>query len=400
MNDINLYKNFSIKPLVNFSGTLTKYGGINARDEILKPLSNAICSGINIDELQAKVSNQISQLLNVESGFISSCTSAGICMSISGFMTGDNFELIKILPNTTTFKKNKILILSSHCVDYGHNILQDILITGAKVKIVDDFNDNSLTNLVESIDDSICGALFVVSHHCNENGRISFEIFSQTLKKFNVPILVDLAAEYDLNSYHDLGADITIHSSHKFLGGPTAGIVSGKTKHIRSAYLQNYGLCRPMKIGKESIVGAIVALKTWVDMNQKNRIKLEDKKLKLLFNIINKYDGLIPTISKDPTGNPFSRVKVFVDENKCQYNIFQILWYFSNITPQIAVRQHEITKNIIVLDIRSSSKNDIEYLNQKLDSLFFEKPIIPKNCDYHKIKILNNHNITNWPELF
>ena len=398
-NNINLYENFTLTPLVNFSGTLTKYGGISARNDILRPLTRTICSGFNIDELQAKVSDQISQLLNVESGFISASTSAGICMSIAGFITGDDFELIKILPNTTSIKKNKILILKSHCVDYGHDILQDIYITGAKIKIIDDYSVSSLISLENSIDDSICGALFVVSHHCNKNGKISFDEFYKVLSKYKVPILVDLAAEYNLKRYHDLGADITIHSSHKFLGGPTAGIVSGKKIHIRSAYLQNYGICRPMKIGKESIVGALVALKTWIHMNHTKREKDEKIKLDRLFSEIAKYNGLIPNYSKDPTGNPFQRVEVLVDEQKCPYNIYQILWYFTESSPQIAVRQHEIRNNKFILDVRSSSDQDIDYLIIKLSSLYNDNLTIPKLFNYDDYQIYNNKNINSWPEI-
>ena len=37
-----------------------------------------------------------------------------------------------------------------------------------------------------------------------------------------MPVIVDLAAEYDITGYLEAGADITIHSAHKFLGDATA----------------------------------------------------------------------------------------------------------------------------------------------------------------------------------
>lgn len=57
------------------------------------------------------------------------------------------------------------------------------------------------------------------------------------------------------------GGDLVLYSSHKFLGGPTGGIVAGRKDLVRAAYMQNNGIGRGMKVGKESIVGAIAALK-------------------------------------------------------------------------------------------------------------------------------------------
>ena len=59
-----------------------------------------------------------------------------------------------------------------------------------------------------------------------------------------VPVVADLASEYDLKGFHAAGADIVIYSAHKFLGGPTAGIVGGKKNLVRSTFLQNFGIGR------------------------------------------------------------------------------------------------------------------------------------------------------------
>ena len=53
-----------------------------------------------------------------------------------------------------------------------------------------------------------------------------------------MPVIVDLAAEYDVTGYLKDGADITIHSAHKFLGGATAGIVAGRKSMVRAAFLR------------------------------------------------------------------------------------------------------------------------------------------------------------------
>ena len=60
-----------------------------------------------------------------------------------------------------------------------------------------------------------------------------------------------------------MGADVAVYSAHKFLGGPTAGIVAGEAALVRAAFLQNGGIGRGMKVGKEGMAGAIAALEAW-----------------------------------------------------------------------------------------------------------------------------------------
>ncbi|MCW2308878.1 PLP-dependent aminotransferase family protein [Rhodobium gokarnense] len=76
-------------------------------------------------------------------------------------------------------------------------------------------------------------------------------------------MVVDAASAYDPTSFIAKGADLAIYSGPKFPGGPTSGIVTGRRDLVRAGYLQNVGIGRGMKIGKESIAGAIAALKKW-----------------------------------------------------------------------------------------------------------------------------------------
>src|SRR6185503_14884046 len=102
--------------------------------------------------------------------------------------------------------------------------------------------------------------LYVVSHHTAQSGQIGLRRFVATCHAAGVPVIVDMAAEYDLTGAFALGADLAIWSAHKVLGGPTAGIVAGRRDLVRAAWLQNRGIGRAMKVGKEGIAGAVAAL--------------------------------------------------------------------------------------------------------------------------------------------
>ena len=79
--------------------------------------------------------------------------------------------------------------------------------------------------------------------------------FAQIAHAAGVPVIVDAASEYDLTGMLAAGADLALYSSHKFLGGPTGGIVAGRRDLVRAAFLQNGGIGRGMKVGKEGIAG-------------------------------------------------------------------------------------------------------------------------------------------------
>ena len=96
-----------------------------------------------------------------------------------------------------------------------------------------------------------------------------------------MPVIVDAASEYDLKGFLAAGADLAVYSAHKFLGGPTAGIVAGRKDLVRAAFLQNCGIGRGMKVGKESIAGAMAALEAWAQRDHAAVRALERDHLEL-----------------------------------------------------------------------------------------------------------------------
>ena len=78
-----------------------------------------------------------------------------------------------------------------------------------------------------------------------------------------MPVIVDAAAEPDVRPFLRAGASIVISSGHKAMGAPTSGLLCGRKELIRACYLQNWGIGRAMKVGKEGIAGLMVAVERW-----------------------------------------------------------------------------------------------------------------------------------------
>ena len=72
----------------------------------------------------------------------------------------------------------------------------------------------------------------------------------QVAKKYNIPLIVDAAAEEDLLVYYQDGADLVIYSGAKAIEGPTSGLVIGKHQYVEWVKQQSNGIGRAMKVGK------------------------------------------------------------------------------------------------------------------------------------------------------
>jgi len=90
---------------------------------------------------------------------------------------------------------------------------------------------------------------------------LPFITFLNIAHKKDFPVIVDAAAEYNFSDFISKGVDICTCSGHKFLFGSTSGLIAGKKELIEGCYLQNLGIGRAMKVGKEGIVRLIAALR-------------------------------------------------------------------------------------------------------------------------------------------
>ena len=350
--------------------------------------------------LQAAASRAIAEAMGAEAGFVSACSAAGICMAIAGAMAGDTMQAIERLPDTTGMK-NEVLVQVGHLVNYGHPIEQDIRLTGARVVPVGAVNSATQSQLEGAIGPSTAAALFVVSHHCAPDGQLPIADFVRICHGRGVPVIVDLAAEYDIHSYLEAGADVTIHSAHKFLGGATAGIVAGRKELVRAAFLQNYGIGRPMKVGKEGIAAAIVALQAFAAGDRAAERAALLVPLNHWREALADVAGVVAEIDPDPTGNPFDRLRINVLPD-AGFEAVDLVYALEVGTPPIRVRTHQLSHGSFILDARSLGAGELERVTTRLVAAIEEARLSQaegKTGGVQAWKVRNAQALRNWPDL-
>jgi D-glucosaminate-6-phosphate ammonia-lyase len=338
-----------VRPIINVSGTMTGLGASIVVPQAVEAVAAILSQFVEIDDLQRKASAVIARLCAAEAGFVTASCAAAITISVAGAMTGDDPPAIERLPDATGLK-NEVVILAGHMVSYGAPVEQGIRLAGAKVMPVGQATSAHTYQLEGAINPRTAAAVYVVSHHVVQYGMIPLAEFAAVAHAKGVPVIVDAASEYDLRGFLAAGADLTLYSSHKFLGGPTGGIVAGRKDLVRAAYLQNGGIGRGMKVGKEGIAGTIAALQAWERRDHAAVRAAETRALALWLQTLAGRPGVTATLEPDPTDNPLDRLRLAVDPPAAHITAWDLADRLASGKTPVIVRDHEIEHGYFYMD--------------------------------------------------
>ena len=205
-------------------------------------------------------------------------------------------------------------------------------------------------HLKSALAEGAAAAMYVVSHHTVRENEMPIDVFIALCREYSVPVIVDMASEYDLKGPIALGASAAIYSGHKFLSGATSGIVAGTADLIRTTYLQHRGIGRTMKAGKESVVGAMAALQLWEHRDHSAAKEVEERRVEMWLQRLSKVKGIALSRHEDWTGNPITRVRVTVDPHAAGFHAWEMADRLAGRTPRIVVRDDLVEVKEIYLD--------------------------------------------------
>ncbi len=338
-----------LRPVINVSGTMTSLGASIVVPEAIEAMAAILPQFVEINDLQRKASAIIARLTGGEAGFVTASCSAGISLAVAATITGPDLLAIEKLPETST-PKNEVLVQMGHVVSYGAPVDQSIRLAGGKVVMVGQATSTHRYHMENAITDRTAAAVYVVSHHVVDYGLLNLKEFVEIAHAKGVPVIVDAASEYDLRIFLEQGADIALYSGHKFLGGPTSGIVAGKKDLVRNAFLQNMGIGRGMKVGKESIFGVMAALEAWEKRDHAGIRERETGYLNLWKEALSSRPGITALIEPDPTNNPLDRMRVIVSAQEAHITAWDLAARLRSGPTPIIVRDHEVEHHYFYLD--------------------------------------------------
>ncbi|MXZ73949.1 MAG: aminotransferase class V-fold PLP-dependent enzyme [Gemmatimonadetes bacterium] len=252
------YDRIGVRPLINCKGTLTMYSGSVMLPEVHQAMTEASRKYVHIEELMEGVGRRIAEVMQAEFGLVTNGCAAALCQVTAACVADTDPGRIASLPDTSGMK-NEVITLKAHRHVYDHAIRM----VGIMLVEVDDDPDSLRAAFNERT------AMVALFGDRAGDGVMTVAEIVDIAHDHGVPVFVDAAAERpDVpNPYLIDGVDAVAYSGGKCLRGPQAsGLVLGRRDLLWAAFMNgapHHSIARPMKAGKEEIMGLLAAVEQW-----------------------------------------------------------------------------------------------------------------------------------------
>lgn len=341
------FARWGLTHVINVCGTKTGIGASKVKADVIEAVKAMLPEFVAIDELQGAASKVIATATGAEAGCVTDCAAAGVCQSVAAAITGADLAAIERLPDCAG-RQRRIAMQMGHMINYGGPTPQMITVAGGEVVPLGTAAQCEVYHLREALAQGCAAALYVVSHHTVREGELSLALFIDVCREYDTPVIVDMASEYDLRTPIQLGASAVVYSGHKFMSGITSGIVAGTTDLIRAVYLQSRGIGRMMKVGKESIVGAMATLELWQSRDAAAMQRTQSAIVAIWQRQLAGIAGVALELHGDWTGNPITRLKLTL--SGASLYAWELAQRLADRNPAIIVRDDLVEHGEIYLD--------------------------------------------------
>ncbi|PYV24343.1 MAG: selenocysteine synthase, partial [Acidobacteria bacterium] len=257
----SIYDRLGVRTRINAKGTYTYLSGSLLPPEVAQAMKEAAEHYVVLEELQRAVGARIAQMLGVEAACVTSGAAGAMTIGTAACVAGQDPEKIKRIPDTTGMK-NEVVIQKAHRYAFDHAI------RNVGVRLVEVETEDDLERAI-----SEKTAMLHFANFAQSQGKIGLAKWVEAGKRHGVPTFNDAAADVPpvthLSDYNKMGFDLVSFSGGKGLRGPQcAGLLLGRKDLIDAALMNNNPnedtIGRPLKAGKEEIVGMFAALERYL----------------------------------------------------------------------------------------------------------------------------------------
>jgi L-seryl-tRNA(Ser) seleniumtransferase len=324
----NVYTRLGVKTVINCRGTWTYLSGSLQFPEVRAAQTEASHYFVNMVELQQAAGRKLAELTGAESGMITTGAAGAMAASTAACMAGTDGQKIWQLPDTTGMKHEVIMVGGRSAFDSA------IRLTGAKLVLVEG-PDNIANAITENT---------AMVYTTDLGDKLVREV--AIAKEHNIPILLDDAAGIppadNLKLYAQMKIDLYTFSGGKGLQGPQcSGVLLGR-KDLIEAALRNSApwegaVCRPMKVGKEEIIGCVTAVETWLKIDSKKLYSEWNARVDRIAKLVETVPGVKTEIYVPDDGNRYPTLKVSWDQQAWGFTITDCVQKLRASDPTIEV---------------------------------------------------------------
>jgi L-seryl-tRNA(Ser) seleniumtransferase len=255
--------------------------------------------------------------------------------------------------------KNEVVLQKGHEITYWQNVSQNIRLAGARVVEIGAATQCADYQLRHVLNPDTVAALYVVSPLTVQNRLIDLETFCTTCHAHEVPVVVDAASVSDPRPYLKAGADLVLFSAHKKFSSITAGIIAGRLDLVQACIYQEHGIGRPMKVGKEGVVGAIAALEAWMSDDHEAARRSSSARLARAKARLQGVTGLGLSVEGQ-------QLKVEVDPKKAGISAYALSQALLDQNPAIIVWSQFAREGVLLLSLGKLSDEWVDHICERV----------------------------------
>lgn len=334
MTNEDPYAALGVPVVINACGTNTRLSGGMMDAEVTAAMAAAATACVDMLDLQAAASRAIAAETGAEAGIVTSGASAAMLLGAAACLARLDAGAMNRLPEIAPGRPDEIVVVRSQRNMYD----RALRVAGARIVEVGipdrisgpGVRDAAAWEVAEAITDRTA-AVYWLAHPGSEP---PLRAVAEAAHARGVPVLVDAAAQLppvdNLRAFLAQGADLVGFSGGKAIGGPQAsGILAGRRDLVASALIQmldldlpedqfrppqefaaplsalrglpHHGIGRSCKVGKEEVVGLLVALRRFAEERPEARTARWAARLQAVRDAAGEIPGVALEIRPEPT---------------------------------------------------------------------------------------------------
>jgi L-seryl-tRNA(Ser) seleniumtransferase len=388
---MGVYERYGIRTIINAAGPMTRLSGGVLAPEVRAAMAEAGSACARIEDLQAAAGRLIAETTGAEAGYVTNGAAAGLTLGAAATVAGLDVAHMDRLPDTVGMR-NEIIIQRQHLTAYSHAYR----LAGARLIEVGylGYPGQGITwpwQVEAAITERTAAIAFSVG---NVPGAVDLAGIVAIARRNGLPVIVDAAAALpppgNLRRFVAEGADLVCFSGGKAIGGPQAsGIIAGRAELIDSIALQHqdmdvlpetwtwraeylasgrlpgpphHGLGRPMKVGKEEIIGLMVALERFVALDFEAERARWRSDLQTIADVV----AGLPGVSAALREGPVPTLAVYLDETRVERSVEAVINALIEEDPPIAVSQNLVTERGLGINPLVLQPGEADIIGQRL----------------------------------
>lgn len=270
--DMGIYEKLGVRRLINANAATTRLGGSLMPPEVLEAMREAAGSFVDMFELQRAVSRRIAELTHNEAALVCSSATAGLFLGTLGCMTGRDLQAVARLmeEGPDWMQRREVVIHQAHRFAYE----MAVKLAGGSLVPIGSPTQTRKSDLESVLNERTAAVLFIAGSRWAA-GALPLDQVIATAHAAGVPVIVDAASQLpppeNLWRFTQQGADLVVFSGGKGLRGPqSTGLILGRADLVEACALHaspNNSLGRPMKVGKEEMVGLLAAIERYLALD-------------------------------------------------------------------------------------------------------------------------------------